>query len=74
MHKVFYIKQQDNEGSEIKFSDNQSLWKVPVVRTVNRVFSRLANPYYYSDKSVFPRLYNNRVSSSTGSPQLAPST
>ena len=27
MHKVFYIKQpwQNNEGSKIKFSDNQSL-------------------------------------------------
>ena len=46
MHKVFYTKQQleNNESSEIKFSDNQSLWKVPV-RTVNRVFSRLADPY-----------------------------
>ena len=34
MHKVFYMKQQNNEGSEIKFYDNQSLWKVPVC-TVN---------------------------------------
>ena len=34
MHKVFYrdTKQQNNEGSKIKFSDNQSLWKVPVGR------------------------------------------
>ena len=28
--KVFYIKLQNNKGSEIKFSDNQSLWKVSV--------------------------------------------
>ena len=46
MDKVFYTKQQleNNEGSEIKFCDKQSLWKVPV-RTVNQVFSRLADHY-----------------------------
>ena len=32
LHKVFYMKQQNNEGSKIKFSDNQGLWKVPVRR------------------------------------------
>ena len=28
MHEVFYIKQPNNEGSEIELSDNQSPWKV----------------------------------------------
>ena len=44
-----------NEGSKIRFINNQSPWKVPV-RTVNRVFSGLADYYY------------NRLSSATGSP------
>ena len=44
MHKVlvFYTKQHNNEGSVIKFSDNQSPWKVPCMQ-VNRVFSGLAD-------------------------------
>jgi hypothetical protein len=41
-------------------SDDQSSWKVPV----NRVFNRQADHYKYSNTSVFPLLYYNRISSS----------
>ena len=41
--KVFYIKLQNNEGSEIKFSDNQSLESFGTL--VNWVYSGLANHY-----------------------------
>ena len=36
MYKVFYIKQQDNEGGKFKSSDsdNQSPWKVPGMQVI----------------------------------------
>ena len=36
MNKVFYIKLQNKEGSEIKFSDNQSPWKLELEVSVRR--------------------------------------
>ena len=69
MYKVFYIKQQNNEGGKFKSSDsdNQSPWKVPGMQVI-WVFSGLADHYdYYSrtNTSISPLLYCNRLSSSS---------
>ena len=55
MHKVFYMKLKNNQGSEIKFSDNQSRWKDPVsTRWIEYLVDQLTTiPTHF----VFPLLY-----------------